>query len=170
MTRVRPPGDASHDGEPADEQHPTRPGLGSGPLFGFRIGVTSDRRSEDLIAALVRRGAHVVHAPALTIAPNQQDDVLVAETRALIEARPDIVPATTGYGVRRWFEVADAAGLGSDLVLALDGAQVFARGLDAVTFTSAPAAEATLATARHLGLQTEFVDALRGGVVAAAAS
>ncbi len=221
--------------------------------------MTSDRRSEDLIAALVRRGAHVVHAPALTIAPNQQDDVLVAETQDLIDARPDVVLATTGYGVRRWFEVADVAGLGAELVMTLERAQVFARGpkamgairaagldevrvrhldttaalvdqvlgtddhdrtvavqlhgytdeeqlsrlrsgvarvltvtpyrwakpagadklprlieavcqgqLDAVTFTSAPAAEATLATARQLGLSAEFVAALRGDVVAAA--
>lgn len=31
-------------------------------LRGFRIGVTSDRRSADLIAALERRGAQVLHA------------------------------------------------------------------------------------------------------------
>ena len=238
---------------------PSRPELGPEQLAGFRIGVTSDRRSEDLIAALVRRGAHVMHAPALTIAPNPQDEVLIAETRALIDARPDVVLTTTGYGVRRWFEVADVAGLGSELTMALEGAQVFARGpktmgavraaglnevrvshldttaslvdqvlqtddpdrtvaiqlhgytdevqlarlrsavarvltvtpyrwakpagtdklprlieavcqgqLDAVTFTSAPAADATLATARHLGLESAFVAALRGEVVAAA--
>ena len=47
------------------------------PLEGFRIGVTSDRRSEDLIAALERRGAQVLHAPALKIAPNDQDGPLV---------------------------------------------------------------------------------------------
>ena len=32
-------------------------------LAGFRIGVTADRRSGDLIAALERRGAEVLHAP-----------------------------------------------------------------------------------------------------------
>jgi uroporphyrinogen-III synthase len=51
-----------------------RPDVGSGlrvdQLRGFRIGVTSDRRSSDLIAALERRGAHVVQAPALKIAPH----------------------------------------------------------------------------------------------------
>jgi hypothetical protein len=49
-------------------------------LRGFRIGVTSDRRSADLIAALERRGAQVLHAPALTIVPNDQDDSLIIET------------------------------------------------------------------------------------------
>ena len=97
-------------------------------LRGFRIGVTSDRRSADLIAALERRGAQVLHAPALTIVPNDQDDSLIIETRRLIAARPEVVLVTTGYGMRRWLEVADAAGLGAELTAALEGARIFARG------------------------------------------
>src|ERR687894_1997713 len=97
-------------------------------LRGFRIGVTSDRRAEDLIAALERRGAQVMHAPALMIAPNEQDASLVVETREVIGARPEVVLITTGYGMRRWFEVADAAGLGAELTAALEDARIFARG------------------------------------------
>jgi uroporphyrinogen-III synthase len=97
-------------------------------LRGFRIGVTSDRRSADLIAALERRGAEVVHAPALRIMPNDHDDSLIIETRRLIAARPEVVLVTTGYGMRRWFEVADAAGLGAELTAALEAARIFARG------------------------------------------
>jgi uroporphyrinogen-III synthase len=97
-------------------------------LRGFRIGVTSDRRADDLIAALERRGAQVLHAPALTIAPNEQDGSLVSDTRAVISARPDVVLVTTGYGMRRWFEVADAAGLGAELTDVLEHARIFARG------------------------------------------
>jgi uroporphyrinogen-III synthase len=97
-------------------------------LRGFRIGVTSDRRSADLIAALERRGAQVLHAPALTIVPNDQDDSLIIETRRLIAARPEVVLVTTGYGMRRWLEVADAAGLGAELTAALEAARIFARG------------------------------------------
>ena len=97
-------------------------------LRGFRIGVTSDRRADDLIAALERRGAQVVHAPALTIAPNEQDGSLVGETREVIRARPDVVLVTTGYGMRRWFEVADAAGLGAELTAVLEQARILARG------------------------------------------
>ena len=228
-------------------------------LAGFRIGVTSDRRSEDLISALERRGADVLHAPALKIAPNDQDTALVEETRALIEARPEVVLVTTGYGMRRWFEVADATGLGAQLSEVLESARILARGpkavgavraagleevqvsasettaslvdavetsgltgrrvaiqlhgytdevqlarlrdlsaavwtvtpyrwvqptaqdklpklieatcarqLDALTFTSAPGAEATLAVARELGRLGDFVDALRNDVLAAA--
>lgn len=229
------------------------------PLTGFRIGVTSDRRSADLITALERRGAQVLHAPALKIAPNGQDTALVQETRALIDARPEVVLITTGYGMRRWLEVADAAGLGAELTEALERAHILARGpkavgavraaglaeagvgadettaslvdelenaglpdrrvaiqlhgytdqaqltrlrdlssdlltvtpyrwmqpadhdrlpgliaatcarqLDALTFTSAPGAEATLAAAGDLGRLDELVDALSGSVLAAA--
>lgn len=228
-------------------------------LTGFRIGVTSDRRSSDLIAALERRGASVLHAPALKIAPNDQDGALIGETRELVAARPEVVLITTGYGMRRWFEVADAAGLGAQLTAALDQARILARGpkalgavraagleeaavseqdttaalidtmiatglagrrvaiqlhgytddtqlrrlgevsasvltvtpyrwvapprgdrlarlieavcarqLDAVTFTSAPGADATLAAAATLGLRDAFVAACRSDVVAAA--
>jgi uroporphyrinogen-III synthase len=97
-------------------------------LRGFRIGVTSDRRSADLIAALERRGADVLHAPALIITPNDHDDTLIAETRTLIDARPEVVLITTGYGMRRWLEVADTAGLGAELTATLEAARIFARG------------------------------------------
>ena len=105
---------------------PTGPSVEA--LRGFRIGVTSDRRADDLITALERRGAQVMHAPALTIAPNEQDGSLVTDTRELILARPEVVLVTTGYGMRRWFEVADAAGLGAELTSVLEDARIFARG------------------------------------------
>ena len=98
------------------------------PLTGFRIGVTADRRADDQIAALERRGATVFHAPALKIAPNDEDTALVEETRAVLEARPEVVLITTWYGMRRWFEVADAAGLGVELTDVLESAKILARG------------------------------------------
>ena len=103
-------------------------GFRADQLDGFRIGVTSDRRSEDLIDAFERRGAVVLHAPTLRIAHAQQDDPIIDDTRALIAARPDVLLATTGYGIRRWFEVADAAGLGDDLVDSLSSARILVRG------------------------------------------
>lgn len=101
-------------------------------LRGFRIGVTSDRRSADLISALERRGAHVLHAPALKIAPLDTDSALVAQTAELIATPPEVVLVTTGYGMRRWFEVADAAGLGAELTAVLEQASILARGPKAV--------------------------------------
>jgi uroporphyrinogen-III synthase len=103
-------------------------GFRADQLDGFRIGVTSDRRSEDLIDAFERRGASVLHAPTLRIAHAQQDDPIIDDTRELIAARPDVLLATTGYGVRRWFEVADAAGLGDALTESLGSARILVRG------------------------------------------
>lgn len=97
-------------------------------LQGFRIGVTSDRRSGDLIDAFARRGAQVLHAPTIRMANASSDEPVIADTRAIIEARPDVLLATTAYGVRRWFEVADAAGLGDDLLGALHDTAILVRG------------------------------------------
>lgn len=97
-------------------------------LVGFRVGVTSDRRSGDLIDAFVRRGAQVIHAPTIRMANASSDEPVIADTRAIIDARPDVLLATTAYGVRRWFEVADAAGLGDDLLDALRGTAILVRG------------------------------------------
>jgi uroporphyrinogen-III synthase len=97
-------------------------------LEGFRIGVTSDRRSEDLIAAFERRGAEVLHAPAIRIAAVDDDAELTRDTAAIIDARPDLLLATTSYGVRRWFEVADAAGLGAELTEVFTRARILVRG------------------------------------------
>ena len=69
-------------------------------LQGFRIGVTADRRSDDLIAALERRGAEVLHAPTLRIVPAERDSRLVDDTKAVIDGRPDITLATTAFGMR----------------------------------------------------------------------
>lgn len=108
------------------------PALGSGDLAGmlkgFRVGVTSHRRSQDLIEALERRGAEVLHAPVLTIAPVDQDLGVLEDTRRTIEARPEVCIVTTAYGMRRWLEVADAAGLGDALQGALAGAALYVRG------------------------------------------
>jgi len=98
------------------------------PLDGFLIGVTSHRRSRDLIEALERRGAEVLHAPALKIAPVQEDTALIEDTRAIIEARPDICIATTAYGMRRWCEAADSFGIGEQLLEVLSATRMFVRG------------------------------------------
>jgi len=104
------------------------PAFSPDQLAGFRIGVTSDRRSEDLIAAFERRGAEVLHAPAIRIAPAGDDARLTADTIAIIEGRPDVLLATTSYGIRRWLEAADAAGLGPALIETLERSNILVRG------------------------------------------
>lgn len=104
------------------------PGFHRAQLEGFRIGVTSERRAADLIDALERRGAQVMHAPTLRMEHARDDERVIADTRAIIEAEPDIVLATTAFGIRRWLEVADAAGLGEALLDAMEASRILVRG------------------------------------------
>ncbi|WP_083504578.1 uroporphyrinogen-III synthase [Nesterenkonia jeotgali] len=97
-------------------------------LAGFRIGVTSDRRSEDLICAFRRRGAEVMHAPALRIVALTESVTLQQDTRRVIEAAPDFAIITTAYGMRRWSEAADTYGLGTELFETLEQATILVRG------------------------------------------
>ncbi|WP_091382024.1 uroporphyrinogen-III synthase [Geodermatophilus sp. DSM 45219] len=96
------------------------------PLAGYTVAVTAARRREELGALLARRGARVVHAPAIRIVPLADDAELVAATRAVLAAPVDLVVATTGVGFRGWLEAADAWDL--PLVDHLRGARVLARG------------------------------------------
>jgi uroporphyrinogen-III synthase len=98
------------------------------PLAGCVMVITADRRKRELAAALERRGAEVKFAPALSTVSHLDDEQLIADTRALIAAPPDIVVATTGIGFRGWVEAADAAGIAEDLLEVMRGARLIARG------------------------------------------
>jgi uroporphyrinogen-III synthase len=104
------------------------PGSDVRQLLGVTIGVTSDRRSGDMIATFERKGARVVHAPTMRIVPLTEDDQLVRDTRDVIDDPPDDVLITTGIGLRGWVEAADAAGLAGPLLETLARARVYARG------------------------------------------
>lgn len=99
-----------------------------GPLAGFTVGVTAARRADELGALLQRRGAAVLHAPALRIVPLADDSELLAATKDLFDQAPDIVVATTAIGFRGWIEAADGWGLGEALLDRLRGVEVLARG------------------------------------------
>ncbi|MFC4497685.1 uroporphyrinogen-III synthase [Streptomyces ovatisporus] len=98
------------------------------PLSGFTVGVTAARRAEELGTLLERRGAQVLHAPALRIVPLADDTELLDATKALTENPPDTVIATTAIGFRGWIEAADGWGFGSDLLKCLSEVEVLARG------------------------------------------
>ncbi|WP_116453520.1 uroporphyrinogen-III synthase [Blastococcus litoris] len=104
-------------GEPED---------GLPPLAGYTVAVTAARRKEELGALLDRRGARVVHAPAIRIVPLADDTELVAATREVLARPVDLVIATTGVGFRGWLEAAEAWDL--PLVEHLAEARVLARG------------------------------------------
>ncbi|GAA2462527.1 uroporphyrinogen-III synthase [Streptomyces macrosporus] len=99
-----------------------------GPLEGFTVGVTAARRADELGALLERRGAEVLHAPALRIVPLADDGELLAATRELLDDTPDVVVATTAIGFRGWVEAADGWGLGDALRAVLGEAELLARG------------------------------------------
>ena len=97
-------------------------------LAGCVVLVTADRRAGDLRAALERRGARVVHTPALTIVPHTADADLVRETQDLLAAPPDVLVVTTAIGFRGWMDAADAAGRGEELHAVLGRTRIVARG------------------------------------------
>ncbi|MFD4375199.1 uroporphyrinogen-III synthase [Streptomyces sp. NPDC058486] len=99
-----------------------------GPLAGFTVGVTAARRADELIALLRRRGAAVVHGPALRIVPLADDTELLAATKEIIGNRPDVVVATTAIGFRGWVEAAEGWGHGTELLDTLRGVELLARG------------------------------------------
>ncbi|MGI4895049.1 MAG: uroporphyrinogen-III synthase, partial [Janthinobacterium lividum] len=112
--------------EPTPETPP--PGSDVRQLLGVTIGVTSDRRSSDMIATFERKGARVVHAATMRIVPLTEDDQLLGDTRDVIADPPDDVLVTTGIGLRGWVEAADAAGLAGPLLETLSRARLLARG------------------------------------------
>ncbi|MER6069337.1 uroporphyrinogen-III synthase [Streptomyces sp. NPDC001817] len=110
-----------------DEEQP--PGaVEHGPLAGFTVGVTAARRADELGALLQRRGAAVLHAPALRIVPLADDGELLAATKEIIDQVPEVVVATTAIGFRGWIEAADGWGLGEQLLGRLRGVDLLARG------------------------------------------
>ena len=112
--------------EPTTESPPTASDVRQ--LLGVTIGVTSDRRSNDMIATFARKGARVVHAPTMRIVPITEDEKLIADTRDVIDDPPDDVLVTTGIGLRGWVEAADAAGLAAPLLQTFSRARLLARG------------------------------------------
>lgn len=102
-------------------------------LSGYTIGVTADRRRDELAGMLEHRGARVVLAPALRIVPIADDADLRAATRSCLASPPGIVLVNTGIGMRGWLEAAEGWGLAEPLRAALSRAYLVARGPKART-------------------------------------
>jgi uroporphyrinogen-III synthase len=99
------------------------------PLAGFRIGVTAARKAEEQITLFERRGAKVDWAPALSADPNHVDGAaLRASTEQVLAAPIDMFLATTGIGMRAWFDAAEEWGLLAPLLEALGRSEILARG------------------------------------------
>ena len=100
----------------------------SAPLTGYRIAVTSARRSEELCALLSRQGAEVCSAPAINMIALPDDDELHCNTKALIARPPDILVAHTGIGFRGWLAAAEGWGLVNQLLASLSSSRIVSRG------------------------------------------
>lgn len=97
-------------------------------LSGYTVAVTADRRAEEQIELLERRGARVLHGACIRTLPLSSADGVLEATEAILADPPDAVVLTTGIGTRGWIAAAEAVGYGEDLVDAVDGAMVLARG------------------------------------------
>ncbi len=99
-----------------------------GPLSGYTIGVTADRRADEQMAMLAGRGASCLHGPTIRTHPLRPEDEIREATEAFLADPPDIVVLTTGIGVRGWLEAADSILLGERLREILGSVTLLSRG------------------------------------------
>ncbi|MGH3449859.1 MAG: uroporphyrinogen-III synthase [Haloechinothrix sp.] len=110
------------------DQHGFVDDSGDCPLTGFTVGVTAERRAEEFLSALERKGAAVRHAPTIRIVPLSGDEQLRAATDAVLAEPIDLAVMMTGQGFRGWISAAREWGIGAKLLSRLGGAQVIVRG------------------------------------------
>jgi uroporphyrinogen-III synthase len=99
-----------------------------GELSGYVVGVTADRRADEQVAMLERRGAAVVRGQVIRTHPLAVGGPLAAALRRLVRRPPDVTVLSTGIGVRGIVEAAECLGVAEPLVAALAGSRVHARG------------------------------------------
>ena len=111
---------------PPPSSLPTRPRV---------VGVTADRRWEEQASLLRKRGLEVLHGPSMRTLDLAGDARLRQVTAQLIASPPDWLVATTGMGMKQWFEAADGWGLRDDLLAALRSGPttIVARGAKATS-------------------------------------
>ena len=98
------------------------------PLAGYTVAVTADRRREEQVELLRRRGADVVEGPTIRTEPLAEDGALRAAIEATIAAPPDFTVLLTGLGVRSLLGAAESMGLGDELHDAIAMSEVYTRG------------------------------------------
>jgi uroporphyrinogen-III synthase len=137
---------------------PTEP-----PLAGWRVGVTADRRADQQIEALRRRGADVVHGCTMRTLNLSDDARLLEVSRALIDQPPDTLVLQTGMGLNMWLDAMDGIGLGDQVRAALGHCEVLARGPKAVSAARRAGLEVAWSAPDELFAQiVDHVDATGG--------
>lgn len=95
-------------------------------LSGFTVGITAERKAEEIGNLLARRGARVLFGAAMHTVPLPEDGELADATERVLSAPVDFVVAITGMGFRGWFEAS-----GEALPAHFGEARVVARGAKA---------------------------------------
>ena len=103
------------------------------PLEGWRVGVTADRRADQQVEALCRRGADVVRGCTMRTVDLSDDPRLLEVSLSLVDEPPDAVVLQTGMGLNMWLEAMDGTDVGADLRSTLQTTEVLARGPKAVS-------------------------------------
>jgi uroporphyrinogen-III synthase len=98
------------------------------PLAGYTVAVTADRRREEQVELLRRRGADVIEGATVRTEPLGDDAALRGAIGALIADPPDITVMLTGLGVRSLLGAAESMGVGDELLDAIAESEVYTRG------------------------------------------
>src|SRR5687767_1571454 len=98
------------------------------PLAGYTVAVTADRRREEQVELLRRRGAETLDGPTVRTAPLGDDDALLAGLEAVIETPPDHTVLTTAVGTRGLVAAAESLGRDEELLAAIGRSTVYVRG------------------------------------------
>ncbi|MEO6714934.1 MAG: uroporphyrinogen-III synthase, partial [Mycobacteriales bacterium] len=99
-------------------------------MNGLRVGITADRKGRELQDALIRQGATVTWGPTMAVVPPEDDELLAAETDAMLTARPTYVVVSTATGLAAWLRAIDSTRRAAVLEL-LGSATLIARGAKA---------------------------------------
>lgn len=113
------------DDATTEADRPKGPGQ---PLLGRTIAVTAARRASEQRTLLERRGATVLHAPAMQMIPIAEDDVVRRATERTLAAPADIMVLSTAAGVRWWLQVCEEWGLADDLLGLMAQIPIYSRG------------------------------------------
>lgn len=135
------------------------------PLAGFTIAVTADRRREEQVELLRRRGADVLEGATVRTEPLGDASALRAGIDAVIAEPPAITVLLTGLGVRTLLGAAESLGLGDALLGAIAGSRVCTRGPKATGAAITAGIEVTWRTAgeRSTELLAELAPAAAAG-------
>lgn len=100
----------------------------SDSLVGKTVALTAERRADEFATMLERRGAAIVHAPAIRVLPLTDDSDLRSVTEGIVDAPPAIAVMSTAVGFRGWLDAAEQWNMRAELVAALGRTRILARG------------------------------------------